>query len=150
MAHLSPAAKVVPPGEVRAEDLHAVELAARRYGADDAGAGGAVAVGVPVRLGVVQEPEGPVGEGDVAAEVPFHRGVLRVDAGVYDGDLHARPGAPALSSGIFERLGRGEDLSVCRPRESFHHPPNLQYLVAGCLKQTSRVPSFFRRNRRYA
>ena len=47
-----------------------------------------------MRLGVVQEPEGPVGDGDVTAEVPAHRSVLRVDAGVYDGALHARPGAP--------------------------------------------------------
>ena len=71
-----------------------------------------------MRLGVVQEPEGPVGEGDVAAEVPSHRGVLRVDAGVYDGDLHARPGALALSLGIFERLGRSEDLSQCAAHEN--------------------------------
>jgi len=47
-------------------------------------------------------------------------------------------------------LDRRGVVVVRRSRESFYYPPNLQYFVAGCSRQTSRVPSFVRRTRRYA
>ena len=68
-----------PSGEARAQDFHAIEFAAGSYGADDAGAGGAVAVGVPVRLGVVQETQRSVGDGNVAAYASPDRRVVGID-----------------------------------------------------------------------
>jgi hypothetical protein len=55
----------------------------------------------------------------------------------------------ALLAATFPEIEKNSLLGA-DPRESFYYPPNLQYLVAGCSRQTSRVPSFVRRTRRYA